>query len=150
MRERTSTTVFQVGRPRAIPTTATTGAPTKPRRTTKRAVTRRSRRDQPHILAKDRALAAQPKNSEVALTNPDTNADGGACSLAMSENGDSAFPTNRGKEEDEAARKELDDIHDHADPSKGDKQVDGVDRVKADGASRGAADEQATKAERSI
>lgn len=84
------------------------------------------------------------------MTNPDTNADGGAYSSAMSENGDSAFPTNQGKEEDETARKELDDIHDHGDPSKGDKQVDGGDRVKTDGASRGAADEQATKAERSI
>lgn len=84
------------------------------------------------------------------MTNPDTNADDGAYSSAMSENGDSAFPTYQGKEEDAASRKELDDIHDHADPSKGDKQVDGGDRVKTDGASRGAADEKATKARRSI
>jgi hypothetical protein len=87
---------------------------------------------------------------EVALTHQDTNPEGGAYSSAMSENGDSAFPTNQGKDEDEAAREELGDIHDHADPSKGDKQVDGGDRVKTDGASRGAADEEATKAERSI
>jgi hypothetical protein len=84
------------------------------------------------------------------LNHPDTNADGGAYSSAMSEDGDSAFPTNQGKEEDEAARKELDDIHEHADPTKGDEEVDGGDRVKTDGASRGAADEQATRAESSI
>jgi hypothetical protein len=90
------------------------------------------------------------RTQEIELTNQDTEADGGAYSTAMSENGDSAFPTDKGKEGDKAARKELDDIHDHADPSKGDKKVDGGDRVKTDGVSRGAADEQATKAERSI
>jgi hypothetical protein len=84
------------------------------------------------------------------LTNQDTNADGGAYSSAMAADGVSALPTNPGKNEDQAARKELDDIHDHADPSRGDREVDGGDRVKTDGASRGAADEQATKAGRSI
>lgn len=84
------------------------------------------------------------------MTHQDTNANGDAYSSAMPKNGDSAFPTNQGGEKDEAARKELDDIHDHADPSKGDKPVDGGDRVKTEDASRGAADEQATRAERSI
>lgn len=54
------------------------------------------------------------------------------------------------EDDDEAARKELDDIHEHADPSKGDKEAGGGDRVKTDGGSHGAADEQATKARRSI
>lgn len=84
------------------------------------------------------------------MTSNNISTDDGTYSSAMSEDGDSAFPTKRGKEEDEAARKELDEVHGHADPSKGDKEVDGGDRVKTDGGSHGAADEEATRAERSI
>jgi hypothetical protein len=86
---------------------------------------------------------------EVALTNEDS-IDTGAYSSAMAENGDSSRLIKPDKEEDEAAQEELDDAHDHADPPKGDKAVKGGDRVKTEGASRGAADEQATKAERAI
>jgi hypothetical protein len=84
------------------------------------------------------------------LINEDKNPEGGAYSSAMSENGDSAFPTRQGAEEDKAAQKELDDIHEHADPSKGGKEAEGGDRIKTGDVSRGAADEQATKAGRSI
>lgn len=84
------------------------------------------------------------------MTNDDITDDTGAYSSAMAEDGDSAFPTKQGKDENEAAQEELDDVHEHADPSKGGKAVEGGDRVKTDGASLGAADEQATKAERSI
>jgi hypothetical protein len=86
---------------------------------------------------------------EVALTNNDITDNTGAYSSAMSEDGDSAFPTKQGKDADEAAQKDL-DVHGHADPSKGDKMADGGDLVKTDGVTRGAADEQVMKAERSI
>lgn len=66
------------------------------------------------------------------MTSKNISTDVGTYSSAMSEDGDSAFPTKRGKEEDEAARKELDEVHEHADPSKGDKEVDGGDRVKTE------------------
>jgi hypothetical protein len=87
---------------------------------------------------------------EVALINDDITDDTGAYSSAMSEDGDSAFPTKQGKDDDEAAQKDLDDVHEHADPSKGDKVAESGDRVKTDGPTRGAADEQVMKAERSI
>jgi hypothetical protein len=60
----------------------------------------------------------------------------------MAEGGD------EGKD-DEA--KELENIHEHADPSRGDKEVDGGDRVSTEGDEpHGAADEQATVFKRSI
>ncbi|MBA2934492.1 hypothetical protein HZF05_10325 [Sphingomonas sp. CGMCC 1.13654] len=76
--------------------------------------------------------------------------DTGAYSSAMAENGDSALSINQGKVEDEVGQKDLDDIPQHGNPSKGARAVKGGDQVKTGGASRGAADEQATKAERSI
>jgi hypothetical protein len=52
-----------------------------------------------------------------------------------------------GKAVDEAARKELERIHEHADPSKGGKTVKGGDRIKiTDGRKHGSPDAQATKA----
>lgn len=51
--------------------------------------------------------------------------------------------------DDEA--EELEKIHKHADPSKGDKVVEGGDRVSTEGEEfHGAADEQATAFNRSI
>jgi hypothetical protein len=84
------------------------------------------------------------------LTNQESNLEGGTRSSPRPGGGDSAFATSQDREEVEAARKELDDIHEHADPSKGDKEVDGGDRVKTDGATRGAADDQVTQGKRSI
>jgi hypothetical protein len=78
----------------------------------------------------------------------------GAYSTAMADDGDTALPQNGAGDdgdEDEKAREDLDEAHEHADPSKGDKKVDGSDRLSTDGDEpAGAADEEATKFKRSM
>ena len=78
----------------------------------------------------------------------DTILDEGTHSTAMAQDGVSAMPADEVAKDKEA--KELEDAHEHADPSKGDKDADGGGRVKTDDKSAGAADEQATKFEQSI
>lgn len=78
----------------------------------------------------------------------DTHFDDGTHSTAMAQDGVSAMPADEGSKDKEA--KELDDAHEHADPSKGDKEADGGGRVKTDDTSAGTADEQATKFGQSI
>ena len=78
----------------------------------------------------------------------DTNLDEGIHSTAMTRDGESATPADGGGMDKVA--KELEDGHEHADPSKGDEDADGGGRVKTDDRPAGAADEQATKFEQSI
>ena len=69
-------------------------------------------------------------------------------STVTAQDGVSALNAEDGDKDKEA--KELDDAHEHADRSKGDKVADGGGRVKTDGKSAGFADEQATKFEQAI
>lgn len=64
------------------------------------------------------------------MATMDINADGGTYSTALAVDGKSPPPVNSEEEDDDMARKELGEIHEHADPSRGDKTVDGGDRVK--------------------
>ena len=74
----------------------------------------------------------------------------GTLSTAMAEDGPSAFSLNDGGNDKRAENPE--DAHEHADPSKGDKEAEGGGRVKTDDhkPSSGAADEQASMFKRSI
>ena len=76
--------------------------------------------------------------------------DGGAYSSAMAEDGETALPPKGDAgdktREDAEAQEELEAIHVHADPSRGNIEVAGGDRVQTDDAPKyGAADEQATR-----